>query len=200
MANFLNGQDLFFALGWSIFFVRDVFAEEMFLHRNRRACKSQVCRACTKKCHIFLVFSEPFQLRFVPFSFVVSLHDFPLLHMNCIKLLYNKHEFLRFLKQGSGRYFYQCYRVFFSKNWWGRSYHFAYVPCVSVSPSSGLKVNYRNNWISKPNKTNTFERVSSLVSLWLMWTVEIEYDFYQVCNEIQNRWQKSIFWSVLTID
>lgn len=124
--------------------------------------------------------------------FIVSLSVFPLLHVNHIKLLYNKHEFLRFLKQGSGGYFYLCWQVFFPRT--GEA-EVAILPVchISVSPSSGLKLNFRNSCISKPRKTNTFEGVSSWVFLWVMWTVEIEYDFYQVCNEIQNRSQKNIF-------
>lgn len=83
--------------------------------------------------------------------FIVSLSVFPLLHVNHIKLLYNKHEFLRFLKQGSGGYFYLCCRVFFPRT--GEA-EVAILPVchISVSPSSGLKLNFRNSCISKPAK------------------------------------------------
>lgn len=134
-----------------------------------------------------------FNLVFFLSPFLVSLSVFPLLHRNHSKLLYNKHEFLRFLKQGSGRYFCQCYQVCFPRTGEAEVTIFPVCHIVSVSPSSGLKLNFRNSCIPKPNKTNTFEGFSSWIFLWVMWTVEIEYDFYEVCNETQNRSQKSIF-------
>lgn len=115
-----------------------------------------------KMGHIFLMFTErPFQLSFFFSPSVVSLSEFPRLHMNCIKLLYNKHEFLRFLKQGSGSSFYQSCQVFFPKIGEAEVTIFPVCHVVSVSPSSGLKLNFRNNYISKPSKTNNLEGVSS---------------------------------------